>query len=95
MSHPHRVLTRWDPEAVHHRLHQPQYVKGTATHIGQEKHDPDASPELRAQGTADHIFLKSRKAPKTPNQLPSGTAGRPTTHAARCHGAATRNLPTG
>lgn len=55
------VLTRRDSKAVHHCLHQPQHIEGTATHVGQKKHDPNAAPKLWAQGTADHILLESRE----------------------------------
>lgn len=75
------VLTRRDPKAVHHRLHQPQHVEGTATDVGQEKHDPDAAPKLRAQGTADHILLESREDASSPKHhwVPSPLPSRPGT----------------
>lgn len=61
------LLTRWDPKAVHQRLHQPQHIEGTATHVGQEKHDPDAASKLWAQGTADHVLLESREDVSSPH----------------------------
>lgn len=54
-------LTFWNAKGRHDSFHQTQNIKCTATHIGKEKHDPNASAKLRTQGSANHVWaLKLR-----------------------------------
>lgn len=49
-------LTYWNAKIWCDCFNHTQNVKSTATHIGEEKHDPNATAKLWTQGSTDHVW---------------------------------------
>ena len=54
------VLLTKRSERINQALHKTTDVEGTAEHVCKEEEGSDTTTKLRAQGTADHIWVELR-----------------------------------